>query len=33
MEVEMEDEDLIDDFVFSENDTIGTIIHSEYQQD
>lgn len=23
----------MDDFIFSENDTIGTIIHSEYRQD
>ena len=25
--------DLVDDFIFSESDTIGTVIHSEYRQD
>lgn len=29
----MEEQELIDDFIFSENDTIGTVIHSEYRQD
>jgi hypothetical protein len=27
------EQDLVDDFIFSENDTIGTLIHSEYRQD
>jgi hypothetical protein len=26
-------ENLMDDFVFSETDTIGTVIHTEYRQD
>jgi len=29
----IEEQELIDDFIFSENDTIGTVIHSEYRQD
>ena len=29
----LEEHGLLDDFIFSENDTIGTVIHSEYRQD
>ena len=28
-----QDLELFDDFVFSEGDTIGTVIYSEYRQD
>jgi hypothetical protein len=27
------EQDLLDDFVFSEKDTIGTVIYCEYRQD
>jgi hypothetical protein len=27
------EQDLVDDFIFSETETFGTVIHSEYRQD
>ena len=32
-EINEDEMDLFDDFIFSENDTIGTLLHSEYRQD